>query len=137
MSTTSRLFPLDLMQLPGALFGPQAVRVEEYTDGDTHVVRAEAPGLDPEKDIAVSLHGNRLNIRVERTEERIDKAHSEFHYGSFARTVQLPLNAQEDGITATYVAGILEIRVPLAGKVTPGREIPVTTRPPAGAAKHK
>lgn len=34
MSTTSRLFPLDLMQLPNTLFGVQAVRVEEYTDGD-------------------------------------------------------------------------------------------------------
>ncbi|WP_432839571.1 Hsp20/alpha crystallin family protein [Dactylosporangium sp. CA-092794] len=135
MSTTSRLFPLDLGQLPTALFGAQAVRVEEYTDGNTYVVRAEAPGLDPDKDITVSLQGNRLHIRVERNEERIDKAHSEFHYGSFTRSVQLPLNAQEEGITASYVAGILEVRVPLAGTVSPGREIPVTSKPAAAAKK--
>ncbi|GAA3276787.1 Hsp20/alpha crystallin family protein [Dactylosporangium vinaceum] len=134
MSTTSRLFPLDLLQLPTALLGMQAVRVEEYTDGDTFVVRAEAPGLHPEKDITVSVFGNRLQIRLERTEERVDKAHSEFHYGTFTRTVALPLNAAEDGITATYVAGILEVRLPLTGTVTPGREIPVTTPKPSAAA---
>ncbi|WP_432989920.1 Hsp20/alpha crystallin family protein [Dactylosporangium sp. CA-233914] len=133
MSTTSRLFPLDLTQLPNTLFGVQAVRVEEYTDGTTYVVRAEAPGLDPDKDITVSVVGNRLHIRVERTEERVDKAHSEFHYGTFVRTLQLPPNAREEGITAAYVAGILEIRVPLTGATTPGREIPVTTKPPRTA----
>ncbi|GAA2372062.1 Hsp20/alpha crystallin family protein [Dactylosporangium salmoneum] len=137
MSTTSRLFPLDLMQLPNTLFGVQAVRVEEYTDGTTYVVRAEAPGLDPDKDIAVSVVGNRLHIRVERTEERVDKAHSEFHYGTFVRAVQLPPNAREEGITATYVAGILEIRVPITGATTPGREIPVTTEPPARTAEQQ
>ncbi|MFI5911887.1 Hsp20/alpha crystallin family protein [Dactylosporangium sp. NPDC051541] len=137
MSTTSRLFPLDLMQWPNTLFGMQGVRVEEYTDGTTYVVRAETPGLDPEKDVKVSVYGNRLQIRVERTEERVDKAHSEFHYGTFARSVQLPGNAAEEGITATYVAGILEIRVPLASAVPPGREIPVTTKPATAAAKQK
>ena len=137
MSTTSRLFPLDLMQLPSTLFGVQAVRVEEYTDGDTFVVRAETPGLDPDKDITVSIFGNRLQIRVERTEERVDKAHSEFHYGTFARSVALPLSAREDGITATYVAGILEVRVPLSGSVTPGREIPVSAKPVTTTTKSK
>lgn len=38
----------------------------------------------------------------------------------------LPLNAQNEGITATYVAGILEVLVPLAGALTLGvdREVP-------------
>ena len=137
MSTTSRLFPLDLMQLPNTLFGLQAVRVEEYTDGTTYVVRAEAPGVDPDKDITVSVLGNRLHIRVERTEERVDKAHSEFHYGTFVRALPLPPDAAEERIAATYVAGILEIRVPLTGATAPGREIPVTTKPPARAAEKK
>lgn len=126
MSTTSRLFPLDLAQLPEALFGPSPVRIEEYTDADTYVVRAEVPGIDPDKDITVSVYGDRLRIRVERAEEHLDKTHSEFHYGTFTRSIALPRTAVEDGITATCVAGILEVRVPLAGTVPPGREIPVT-----------
>ena len=124
---TSRLFPLDFGQLPSMLFGAQAFRIEEYTEGRTYVVRAEVPGLDPDKDITVSQFGDHLQIRIQRTEERIDKAHSEFHYGTFARSVQLPVSAEQDGVTAAYNAGILEVRVPLAGKVAPGREIPVTT----------
>ncbi|GAA4263854.1 Hsp20/alpha crystallin family protein [Dactylosporangium darangshiense] len=127
MSTATRLFPLDLAQLPSMLFGAPAFRVEEYTDGNTYVIRAEVPGVDPAKDIKVSEFGDRLQIRVERTEERVDKARSEFHYGSFARTVHLPLTTDEESITVAYTDGILEIRVPLAGKVAPGREIPVQT----------
>jgi HSP20 family protein len=139
MSPSNRLFPSDLAQLPSMLFGAPAFRVEEYTEGSTYVVRAEVPGLDPDKDITVSQFGDRLQIRIERTEERVDKAHSEFHYGSLARSVQLPMSAEEEGTNATYCAGILEIRVKLAGKVTPGRQIPVSaTRPTtASAAKHK
>lgn len=119
-----RLFPLDIGQL---LFGGQSFRVEEFTDGTTYVVRAEVPGLDPEKDIRVSVCNDRLQIRIERTEERDEKLHSEFHYGSFVRTMHLPLSSDEQGITASYTAGILEVRVPLGDKATPGREIPVAT----------
>ncbi|MET7401976.1 Hsp20/alpha crystallin family protein [Dactylosporangium sp. NPDC005572] len=131
---TGRLLPLDLAQLPTMLFGGQSLRIEEYTDGDTYVIRVEVPGLDPDKDIRLSVFGDRLQIRVERTDERLDKAHSEFHYGVFTRTLQLPLDAQADGITAGYAAGILDIRVPLTGRAEPGREIPITV---AGKAARK
>ena len=120
-----RLFPLDVAHLPSMLFGTPTLRLEEYPDGDAYVVRAEVPGVDPEKDVKVSVADGRLSIAVERTEERADKTHSEFHYGSFARTVQLPAAAQEDRITAKYDHGILTIRVPLATAPTTGREIPV------------
>lgn len=124
---TGRLFPLEIAALPGMLLGGGgSFRIEEYTDGKTFVVRAEVPGLAPDKDIKVSVLGDRLQIRIERTEERTEKTHSEFHYGSFVRTVQLPLGATEDGITAQYAQGILEVRVPIGGPATAGREIPVT-----------
>ncbi|WP_238012278.1 Hsp20/alpha crystallin family protein [Dactylosporangium sp. AC04546] len=132
---TGRLLPLDLTQLPTMLFGGQSLRIEEYTDGDAYVIRVEVPGLDPDKDIRLSVFGDRLQIRVERTDERLDKAHSEFHYGVSTRTLQLPLDAQTDGITAGYATGILEIRVPLTGRAEPGREIPITV--PGKAAPKK
>ena len=120
-----RLFPLDVAHLPSMLFGPPTLRLEEYPDGDAYVVRAEVPGVDPEKDVKVSVADGRLTIAVERTEERTDKTHSEFHYGTFARTVQLPPAAQEEHITARYDHGILIIRVPVATATAAGREIPV------------
>src|SRR5687768_8940860 len=113
MMSTTRLFPLDFVQLPTALFGGPSFRIEEYTDRDTFVVRAEVPGADPAKEISVTVRDGRLSIMVERTEERLDKVHSEFHYGSLARTVTLPAGAIEDRITARYEYGILEIRVPI------------------------
>ena len=123
--TSVRLFPLDVAHLPSMLFGAPTLRLEEYPDADAYVVRAEVPGVDPAKDVKVSVADGRLTVHVERTEERIDKAHTEFHYGTFARSVQLPQGAQEDRITATYDHGILTIRVPMASPPATGREIPV------------
>ena len=85
-----------------------------------------APGWRWMSDIKVSTANNRLTIRIERTEERGDKTHSEFHYGAFARTIQLPPAVKEDAITASYEHGILEVRLPIAGQLPAGgREIPI------------
>jgi HSP20 family protein len=45
--------------------------------------------------------------------ERHDKGHSEFSYGSFARTVRLPVGTDTGKVAATYTAGILEVTVPV------------------------
>jgi HSP20 family protein len=116
---------MDLAQLPTLLFGGQTPRIEEYTDGDAYVVRAEIPGVDPQKDVKVSVSNGRLEFKIERTEERTEKAHSEFHYGSFTRSLVLPAGVQEEGIAAKYDSGILEIRIPTTGPAPIGREIPV------------
>ena len=47
------------------------LRVEEFTDADTLVVRAELAGLDPDKDVQVSVAGGMLHIRAERTEKKV------------------------------------------------------------------
>ena len=108
-------------------FGDQhPVRIEDYRDGADYVLRAELPGMDPEKDIHITVDGVDLSITAERTVEKTDKKHSEFSYGSFARTVRLPAGAAVDKITARYDAGILEVRVPVV-ESTGGREIPVET----------
>jgi len=41
------------------------LRTEEFHEGDTLVVRAEMPGLDPDKDIEVSVYADGiLEVRV-------------------------------------------------------------------------
>jgi HSP20 family protein len=100
------------------------VRIEEHQDADRYLLRAELPGMDPQKDIQVSVQDNELSITAERTVERHDKAHSEFSYGSFVRTVRLPGGAAVDKMSAHYDAGILEVTVPLAAQAT-SRQIPV------------
>ena len=100
------------------------LRVEEFREGETLVVRAELPGIDPEKDVDVSVRDGELNIRAERQENtenaNKDGYRSEFRYGSFARTVQLPRGARQEDIKASYRDGVLEIRVPAAPESGPG-----------------
>lgn len=96
------------------------LRVEEYTDDSTLVIRVDAPGIDPEEDVDVRVHDGVLDIRVERREKSESESdnrtvhRSEVRYGSFRRSVRLPGLASESEVQATYDDGVLEIRVPLA-----------------------
>ncbi|QCO98580.1 Hsp20/alpha crystallin family protein [Arthrobacter sp. 24S4-2] len=93
-----------------------SIRVEQFLDGSTLVVRAEVPGMDPETDVDVSVADGLLHIKAAREEksEHKDKTgyHSEFRYGSFARSISLPPGAREEDVTASYKDGVLEVRAP-------------------------
>lgn len=92
------------------------IKVEEFTDQDHIVIRAELPGVDPERDIDVTVDDGVLSIRAERREQRQDKTaegyRSEFRYGSFVRQVRLPKGTGPEVISAAYRDGVLEIRMP-------------------------
>ncbi len=83
---------------------------------DELVVRAELPGIDPDKDVEITVTDGYLHLRAERRSELKDetegRTRSEFRYGSLSRTVALPRGVSVDDIRATYGEGILEIRVP-------------------------
>ncbi|GAA0415362.1 Hsp20/alpha crystallin family protein [Streptomyces luteireticuli] len=64
------------------------IPIEVTNGGEQYVLRAELPGLDPEKDIEISVEGDVLAIRAEHTESKEDKRHSEFRYGAFERSVR-------------------------------------------------
>lgn len=106
------------------------IRVEEEHEDGAIVVRAELPGMDPDKDIDVTVTEGMLEITAHReqreeTEEK-GRVRSEFHYGSFLRRLSLPPGASDD-VSATYHDGILEVRVPVADVTGPQRRaIPVS-----------
>jgi HSP20 family molecular chaperone IbpA len=110
----SFVFPEVVRLLEGWPFiDHHAVRIEDYREDGNYVLRAELPGMDPEKDIQIQVQGNELSITAERSVEKHDKAHTEFSYGKFARSVRLPAGAVPEEISATYEAGILEVSVPV------------------------
>jgi HSP20 family protein len=113
-----------LKQFPGR----QAIRVEDFIEAGQYVVRAEVPGLDPDKDVDITVADGMLRLRVERREMKKDVNRSEFRYGTFQRTVQLPRDADEDDVRATYDNGILEIRVGMrqGREQVPARHIPIS-----------
>lgn len=100
--------------------GEDLIRVDEYRDGDTVVIRAELPGIDPDKDVELTVVDGMLRINAERRveEKSEDKGYTrhELHYGSLTRTLPLPEGTSESEIKATYTSGILEVRVPVVEK---------------------
>jgi HSP20 family protein len=94
------------------VFDARMMRLEdEMTKDGRYEVRAEIPGVDPAKDVDITVHEGRLTIKAERTEKTETGGRSEFSYGSFARTVTLPQGADEDDVKATYDKGILTVSV--------------------------
>ena len=101
------------------------IRIEDRLEEDRYVVRAELPGIDPEKDVEVTVEDGVLTVSAEREERTTEKGRSEFRYGSFRRRVNLPQGAQEDAVEASYRDGILEIAVPISTTRSMSRSIPV------------
>jgi HSP20 family molecular chaperone IbpA len=89
------------------------IRLEDHITDTDYTIRAELPGLDPEKDVQINVSRGVLTIHAERKVEEKTKHRTEFRYGMFQRSVRLPENADEEGVKAHYSKGILEITVPL------------------------
>jgi len=113
----------------------ETIRVEQFRDGDTLVVRAELPGIDPERDVDVTIADGMLRIHAERTQRRTSEpttgadtehARSEFRYGAFTRVLALPAGTADADVTATYTDGILEVRVPTRPDDDRSRKVAVT-----------
>ncbi|WP_409329873.1 Hsp20/alpha crystallin family protein [Trujillonella humicola] len=136
-SRLDRLFDEWMRTVPvrrilGEAPGEDVIRVDEYRDDGTQVIRAELPGIDPDKDVEITLTDGMLRIDAERrVEEDVEKkgfTRHEMRYGSFTRTLPLAQGATPDDIRADYRDGVLEIRVPVAPPAGEGepRRIPVS-----------
>jgi HSP20 family molecular chaperone IbpA len=109
-----------------SLMSPHLIRVEDKIEDGHYVIRAEIPGIDPDKDVKITVEDDMLVINAERTEDKSDKTHSEFQYGSFRRAMTLPTGAKADDIKATYNDGILTVAVGVGAEPSAqARQIPV------------
>lgn len=111
----------------------ERLRTEEYHEGDTLVIRVEMPGMDPDKDVEVSVARGAVTIRAHREQQDERKNgrgyRSEFRYGEFVRELPLPEGTSTDDVKASYADGILEVRVPC-----PESAEPPSTRVPVNRA---
>ncbi len=106
------------------------LRIEEYRDGGSLVIKAQAPGIDPDTDADVAVTGNQLQITVrheEKTQHKdMEGYRSEFRYGTLSRTLTLPATVDPGEVKASYTDGILEIRVPAPERETrETRKVPI------------
>jgi len=82
---------------------------------DSLVLKVEAPGMD-QKDIQISLQENLLTIKGEKRQEKEEKDERyhrvERSYGSFTRSVRLPVGVDASKVTATFKNGLLTVTMP-------------------------
>jgi HSP20 family protein len=98
--------------------------VDVSETGDALLLHFDLPGISQD-DISVELNDNVLTVSGQR--ERKHEVSKDGYYrferrfGSFSRSVTLPVGVSEDDITATYENGVLEVRVPKPEEQKPRR----------------
>ena len=107
------------MGLRSGMADAHLIRLEEELRDGHYLVRAELPGIDPAKDVEITVCDNRLTIRAERSEKKETNGRSEFSYGSFLRTIALPSGADSDDVKASYDKGILTVDVAVGTQTAP------------------
>ena len=109
------------------IFDTKLMRLEDEMVDGRYEVRAEIPGIDPAKDVDITVRNGQLTLKAERSEKKEFDGRSEFSYGSFVRTLSLPAGANEDDIKATYDKGILTVSVGVSEPTAPEKHVPVAT----------
>ncbi len=96
--------------------------VNLYETPDDYVVTAEVPGVKAE-DIDITVVGDSLTIKGKREadvdREKVNCHRQERDFGSFARTLALPAAIAGDKVDATYVNGVLQVKLPKAEEAKP------------------
>lgn len=101
------------------------LRVEEFRQNGWMFLRVELPGVNPDKDIDVSVDEGYLTIEGRRELHKHEPTRSEFFYGHFLRTLPLPAGADPTSIKAEYADGILEILIKMPEHPSTSIHVPV------------
>jgi HSP20 family protein len=91
---------------------------------DAYVLTVELPGVKVE-DLEIAFQDGLLTIQGKRSLTR-DSTDEQFHvlerrYGSFRRSITLPLHVKADAIEASTEDGVLQVVVPKVEEVKPQR----------------
>ena len=105
---------------------PHSIRIEEFTRNGSFMIRAELPGIDPDKDVHINVKDGMLTIEGKREEREESDQRSEFFYGRFMRTLSLPSGTSSADIKASYRDGILEIAIPMKQTAERAESIPIS-----------
>ena len=110
-------------QLTGA-FGtaarPTVMPMDAWRAGDEFVVEFDLPGVDPST-VDLDVERNVLTVRAERPS--LNGEHellaAERPRGVFSRQLILGDNLDTEKVQASYVSGVLTLRIPVAEKAKP------------------
>lgn len=98
--------------------------VDVVENKDDFIVKASVPGINPD-DLDVSYTDDTLTIKGELKSDNEIKENQyhlrERRYGTFTRSVTLPVKIKGDAIEAGYKDGVLTLRLPKSDEVKPKR----------------
>jgi HSP20 family protein len=96
--------------------------MDVYQSEDAIVIQAVLPGVEPD-DVDISITGETVTIKGEvKKEEEIKEENyllKERQYGSYSRTLQMPIQVQGDKAEAMFENGLLTLTLPKAEAVKP------------------
>jgi HSP20 family protein len=108
------------------------------TDNDV-VIKATIPGIAPEE-VDISITGDTVTIKGEQKEETEVKDEDymlkERRYGSFSRSVSIPVSVKSDKADATFDNGVLTLTLPKADEIKP-KQIKIKPKAMIEGAKKK
>lgn len=109
---SSNYSPFEESTLLGGQWSPA---IDIYDSKDSLLVKADLPGLTKDE-IEISVRDNNLIIKGEKkkdTEIKEDNYYkTERFYGSFFRTLQLPMDVDANKVDAKYQDGVLSLTLP-------------------------
>lgn len=107
-----------LRSVPRGTFPPMNV----YEDTESLIITAEVPGVDPAS-LDLSITGDVVTLKGERLvpelPEKSTVHRSERAFGSFVRSLSLPVPADPESCEATYENGVLKVHVVKAAVARP------------------
>jgi HSP20 family protein len=111
----------------GTAARPSAMPMDAWCDGDTFVVELDLPGVSPDS-IDLDVERNVVSVRAERANrnENIEMLAAERPRGVFSRQLVVGDTLDTDNIGASYDAGVLTLRIPVAEKSKP-RKITISS----------
>jgi HSP20 family protein len=111
---------------PGTNTRPAVMPMDAWRAGDEFIVEFDLPGVDPSS-VDLDVERNVLTVKAERPALNGDQelVAAERPRGVFSRQLILGDNLDIDRVRASYEAGVLTLRVPVAERAKP-RKIEIT-----------
>ncbi|MEZ2387961.1 Hsp20/alpha crystallin family protein [bacterium RCC_150] len=110
-------------QVLGTTARPAAMPMDAWQEGEEFVVAFDLPGVSVDS-VDIDIERNVLTVRAERkdaTSENTELVAAERPRGVFSRQLILGDALNTDAVKASYDAGVLTLRIPVAEKAKPRR----------------
>ncbi|RLC94516.1 MAG: Hsp20/alpha crystallin family protein [Chloroflexi bacterium] len=111
--------------------GEWTLDLDMYQTPNEVVVKAALPGVKPDE-VDISITGDTLTIKGEHKEEQEVKEEDYFRrerrYGTFSRSIQIPVPVKSDKADAVFENGVLTLTLPKLEEVKP-KQIKVKAKP--------